>query len=85
MAAKSIAGMARSYRYPKADRRDCLQFAARQRGVWTSGDLLQNQSGYIRGSMSARGPSHMPAHLPRKQLQLLMPPTQVVQAHADAQ
>src|SRR3990167_3985831 len=40
MPAKHIAGMARSYMYPQADRRTCLQFAARQRGVWTTGDLL---------------------------------------------
>ena len=33
MAAMGFAGMARSYRYLQADRRDCLQFAARQRGV----------------------------------------------------
>ncbi len=42
MPAKPIAGMARSYRYPQAERHHCLQFAARQRGVWTTGDLLQN-------------------------------------------
>ena len=42
MPAKRIAGMARSYRYLQADRRNCLQFAARQRGVWTTGDLLSN-------------------------------------------
>ncbi|MNQ10958.1 hypothetical protein D3C85_238110 [compost metagenome] len=41
MPAKRIAGMARSYRYLQADRRNCPQFAARQRGVWTTGDLLQ--------------------------------------------
>ena len=33
MPAKPIAGMARSYKCPQADRRDYLQFAARQRGV----------------------------------------------------
>ena len=44
MPAKHIAGMARSYRDPQADRRNCLQFAARQRGVWTTGDLLQGSS-----------------------------------------
>ena len=32
-----FAGMARSYRYLQADRRNCPQFAARQRGVWTTG------------------------------------------------
>jgi hypothetical protein len=44
MPAKHIAGMARSYRYPQADRRNCPQFAARQRGAWTTGDLLQKTS-----------------------------------------
>ena len=33
MPAKPIAAMGRSYRYPQPDRHDCLQFAARQRGV----------------------------------------------------
>ena len=42
MPAKRIAAMGRSYRYPQADRRNCPQFAARQRGVWTTGDLLSN-------------------------------------------
>ena len=37
MPAKPIAGMARSYRYPQADRHDCLQFAARQRFVEDGG------------------------------------------------
>jgi hypothetical protein len=37
MPAKRIAGMARSYKYLQADRRNCPQFAARQRGVWTTG------------------------------------------------
>ena len=41
MPAKRIAGMARSYRYQQPDRRKCPQFAARQRGVWTTGDFLQ--------------------------------------------
>ncbi len=36
-----IAGMARSYRYLQAERRNCPQFAARQRGIWTTGHLLQ--------------------------------------------
>ena len=33
MFVKRIAGMARSYRCPQAERCNCLQFAARQRGV----------------------------------------------------
>jgi hypothetical protein len=43
MPAKPIAAIGRSYKCPQADRRDYLQFAARQRGVWTTGDLLQKQ------------------------------------------
>jgi hypothetical protein len=44
MPAKPIAGMALGVpplRYPQVDRHHCLQFAARQRGVWTTGDLLR--------------------------------------------
>ncbi len=41
MPAKPIVGMARSYRYPQVDRHHYLQFAARQRGVLTTGDLLR--------------------------------------------
>jgi hypothetical protein len=44
MAAMRFAGMARFYRYPQAGTRDCFQFAARQRGVWTTGDLLRRAS-----------------------------------------
>ena len=37
MPAKAIAAMGRSYKCLQADRQDCLQLAARQRGVWTTG------------------------------------------------
>jgi len=37
MPAKPIAAMGRSYRCPQADRRDCLQLAARQRSVEDGG------------------------------------------------
>jgi hypothetical protein len=43
MPAKRIAAMGRSYRYPQADRHDCLQFAARQRGVEDGGRALIKQ------------------------------------------
>ena len=33
MPAKRIAGMARSYKYLQADKRNCLKFAARQRDL----------------------------------------------------
>lgn len=37
MPAMRFAGTPRSYRYLQAERRNCPQFAARQRGVWTTG------------------------------------------------
>jgi hypothetical protein len=49
MPAKPIAAMGRSYRYPQADRHDCLQFAARQRSV-EDGKLVPTIYGPSRGN-----------------------------------
>ena len=40
---KPFAGMARSYRCRRTSKRDYLQFAARQRGVWTTGISYKNR------------------------------------------
>jgi hypothetical protein len=75
MPAKRIAGMARSYKYLQADRRNCPQFAARQRDLEDAAlPPTYDAQEYSRDTTSTS-----------KQLQLLMPPAQVVQAHADAQ
>jgi hypothetical protein len=34
MPATPIAAMGRSCRYPQSDNRNCIQFAARLRGIW---------------------------------------------------